>query len=78
MPLSSDMQIADFLSPTDVTSDVAATDKQQLLQELARKVSPVLDILRISFSPSCISHARFHQINRSACRFASGNPSTDG
>jgi nitrogen PTS system EIIA component len=45
MPPSSDMQIANFLSATDLTFDVAATDKQPLLQELARKVSSVLDML---------------------------------
>ena len=36
------MNIADFLSPTDVMIDVVAADKQKLLSELARKAGSIL------------------------------------
>lgn len=38
------MKISDFLSPTDVVTDVVAADKPQLLQELARKAGSALDV----------------------------------
>ena len=38
------MNIADFLSPTDVMIDVAAADKQKLLSELARKAAAIIDV----------------------------------
>jgi nitrogen PTS system EIIA component len=39
------MKILDFLSPIDVMTNVAASDKQQLLQELARKAGLIVDVL---------------------------------
>jgi hypothetical protein len=39
------MKILDFLSPIDVMTNVAASDKQQLLQELARKAGLIVDEL---------------------------------
>jgi nitrogen PTS system EIIA component len=39
------MNITQFLSPVDVTIDVAAADKQKLLLALARKVGTSLDLL---------------------------------
>jgi len=74
------MNIADFLSSTNVVIDVVAADKQKLLSELARKAGLMLDVLpeRI-FSELCkreelgstgvgggvaIPHARFHQVSR--------------
>jgi nitrogen PTS system EIIA component len=38
------MKIADFLSPSDVMIDVAATNKQKLLSALARKAGSILDL----------------------------------
>jgi nitrogen PTS system EIIA component len=38
------MKISDFLSSTDVMPDVAASDKQKLLLELARKCGSKLEI----------------------------------
>jgi nitrogen PTS system EIIA component len=38
------MNIADFLSPNDVTIDLAATDKQKLLSALARKAGEIVDV----------------------------------
>ena len=38
------MNIADFLSPNDVTIDVAAADKQKLLSALARKAGTIVDV----------------------------------
>jgi PTS system nitrogen regulatory IIA component len=72
------MNITDFLSPTEVISDVTAADKQKLLLELARKVGPIIDVKpdRV-FSELCkreelgstgvgggvaVPHARFHQV----------------
>jgi nitrogen PTS system EIIA component len=39
------MNITEFLSPADVTIDVAAADKNKLLLVLARKAGPSLDLL---------------------------------
>jgi PTS system nitrogen regulatory IIA component len=74
------MKILDFLSPTDVMTNVAASDKQQLLQELARKAGLIVDVLpdrvfaelqkREKLGSTgmgggvAIPHARFQQINR--------------
>jgi PTS system nitrogen regulatory IIA component len=38
------MKISDFLSPSEVLVNVRATDKRQLLQDLAQKAAPKLDI----------------------------------
>jgi nitrogen PTS system EIIA component len=38
------MKISDFLSSTDVTTDVVASDKHKLLEELARNAGAVLDV----------------------------------
>jgi PTS system nitrogen regulatory IIA component len=38
------MKIPDFLSPTDVIIDVAASNKQKLLLQLARKAGSILDM----------------------------------
>lgn len=74
------MKISDFLAPTDVTTDVVASDKQQLLQELARKAGSIVDVSpdlilselvkREEFGSTgmgggiAIPHARFHQVNK--------------
>jgi nitrogen PTS system EIIA component len=38
------MNIADFLSPSDVMVDVAAADKQKLLSALARKAGAIVNV----------------------------------
>ncbi len=38
------MKISDFLSPTDVMVDVRASDKRQLLRELAEKAASALNL----------------------------------
>jgi len=38
------MKISDFLSPTDVIVDAVASNKQQLLHDLAHKAASTLDI----------------------------------
>ncbi len=74
------MKISDFLSATDVTTDVAASDKQSLLAELAHKAGSVLDmppddilaelLKREELGSTgmgggvAIPHARFHQIDK--------------
>jgi PTS system nitrogen regulatory IIA component len=74
------MKILDFLSPIDVMTNVAASDKQQLLQELARKAGLIVDVLpnrifaelqkREELGSTgmgggvAIPHARFQQINK--------------
>jgi PTS system nitrogen regulatory IIA component len=74
------MKILDFLSPIDVMTNVAASDKQQLLQELARKAGLIVDVLpnrvfaelqkREQLGSTgmgggvAIPHARFQQINK--------------
>ncbi len=74
------MKISDFLSSADVIADVTLTDKQKLLEELARRAASVVDVLpeRI-LSELCkreqlgstgmgggvaIPHARFHQVDK--------------
>ena len=39
------MNIPDFLAPSDVMINVAAADKQKLLQVLARKAGSVVDVV---------------------------------
>ena len=74
------MKIADFLSPGDVMIDVAASDKQKLLQALARKAGSIVDVppehvlaelqRREELGSTGIGggvalpHARFHQIEK--------------
>jgi len=74
------MKISDFLSSAEVATDVAASDKQKLLEELARKAGAVLDVppdhilaellKREGLGSTgmgggvAIPHARFHQINK--------------
>lgn len=38
------MKISEFLSPTAVTADGAFSDKQKLLEELARKAGSIVDV----------------------------------
>jgi len=74
------MKIPDFLSPTDVMIDVAASDKQKLLLELARKAGSILELLPDSVFSGLIKreelgstgvgggvalpHARFQQVKK--------------
>ncbi len=74
------MQISDFLSLADVTVNVAASDKQMLLEELARRAGSAVDVLptlvlsellkREGLGSTGIGggvalpHARFHQVNK--------------
>jgi PTS system nitrogen regulatory IIA component len=74
------MKISDFLSPGDVVIDVSASDKQKLLQALARKAGSIVDVLpehvlaelqrREELGSTGIGggvalpHARFHQVDR--------------
>jgi len=74
------MKIPEFLSSTNVSVDVAATDKDQLLEELARRAAPVFDVLpdvilselvkREQLGSTgvgggvAIPHARFHQVTK--------------
>lgn len=74
------MKISDFLSATEVTTNVAASDKQELLEELARKAAAVLDLSSDHILAEllkreelgstgmgggvAIPHARFHQVNK--------------
>ena len=74
------MNIVDFLTPNDVTIDVAATDKQKLLSTLARKAGPIVDMQpqqvlaelekREELGSTgvgggvALPHARFHQVKK--------------
>ena len=74
------MKIQEFLSPTDVVIDVAASDKRKLLADLAQRAATRLDILpdrilsellkREDLGSTgvgggvAIPHARFHQALR--------------
>jgi PTS system nitrogen regulatory IIA component len=74
------MNISNFLAPSDVMIDVAAADKQKLLQALARKAGATVDVLpdhvmaelrkREELGSTgvgggvALPHARFHQVNR--------------
>lgn len=74
------MKVADLLSATNVTADLVAFDKQQLLHELARRAGAVVDVLpdRISAELAkrealgstgmgdgvAMPHARFHQVTK--------------
>ncbi len=74
------MQISDFLSSADVATGFAAADKQTLLEELARRAGPVVDVLPARIVAEllkreqlgstgmgggvAIPHARFHQVSK--------------
>lgn len=74
------MKISDFLSPSNVMIDVAAADKQKLLQALARKAGAIVDVLpeqvlaelqkREGLGSTgvgegvALPHARFHQVGK--------------
>lgn len=74
------MEIADFLSPSDVMIDVAAANKQKLLAALARKAGSILDVLPAHVLAElqkreelgstgvgggvALPHARFHQVGK--------------
>jgi len=74
------MNLADFLAPNDVMIDVAAADKQKLLQAIARKAGPIVDVQpdhvlaelrkREELGSTgvgggvALPHARFHQVSR--------------
>jgi PTS system nitrogen regulatory IIA component len=74
------MNISDFLAPSDVMIDVAAADKQKLLQTLARKAGSAVDVLpdrmltelrkREELGSTgvgggvALPHARFHQVGK--------------
>jgi nitrogen PTS system EIIA component len=76
----STMKISDFLSCADVTADVATSDKEKLLDQLARKAGPAVDVppqrilaelrKREALGSTgmgggvAIPHARFLQVNR--------------
>jgi PTS system nitrogen regulatory IIA component len=74
------MKISDFLSAADVTTDVAAPDKQKLLEELARRAGLAVDVLPALVlsellkreelgstgmgGGAALPHARFHQVDK--------------
>jgi nitrogen PTS system EIIA component len=74
------MNISDFLAPSDVMIDVAAADKQKLLQVLARKAGSIVNVVpdhllaelrkREGLGSTgvgggvALPHARLHQINK--------------
>jgi PTS system nitrogen regulatory IIA component len=74
------MKISDFLSSADVTTDVAASDKQKLLEELARRAGSAVDVLPALVLSALLNreglgstgigggvalpHARFHQVDK--------------
>jgi nitrogen PTS system EIIA component len=74
------MKISDFLSPSNVMIDVAAADKQKLLQALARKAGSIVDVLPEQLLAElqkreelgstgvgggvALPHARFHQVGK--------------
>jgi PTS system nitrogen regulatory IIA component len=74
------MKISDFLSSADVTTDVAAPDKQKLLEELARRAGLAVDVLPALVlsellkreelgstgmgGGAALPHARFHQVDK--------------
>ncbi len=74
------MKISEFLAASDVMTNVAAADKQKLLQVLARKAGAIIDVLpdhllaelrkREELGSTgvgggvALPHARFHQVSR--------------
>jgi len=74
------MKVSDFLSAADVTIDAAFADKQKLLEELARRAAPRVDLDSVLVLAElekreelgstgmgggvAVPHARFHQLRR--------------
>ncbi|MDR3421809.1 MAG: PTS sugar transporter subunit IIA [Xanthobacteraceae bacterium] len=74
------MKISDFLSPTAVSADATFSDKQRLLEALARKAGPAVNILpdrlladllkREQLGSTgmgggvAIPHARYHELEK--------------
>ena len=74
------MKVSDFLSAADVTIDAAFADKQKLLEELARRAAPRVDLDSVLILAElekreelgstgmgggvAVPHARFHQLRR--------------
>jgi PTS system nitrogen regulatory IIA component len=74
------MKVSDFLSSADVITDLAFADKQKLLEELARRAAPIVDVLPTLILSElskreqlgstgmgggvAIPHARFHQVGK--------------
>lgn len=74
------MKVSDFLSAADVTIDAAFADKQKLLEEVARRAGPAVDLDPVLILAElekreelgstgmgggvAVPHARFHQLHR--------------
>jgi nitrogen PTS system EIIA component len=74
------MKVSDFLSAADVTIDAAFADKQKLLEELARRAAPRVDLDPLLILAElekreelgstgmgggvAVPHARFHQLRK--------------
>jgi nitrogen PTS system EIIA component len=74
------MKVSDFLSAADVTIDAAFADKQKLLEELARRAAPRVDLDRLLILAEldkreelgstgmgggiAVPHARFQQLRQ--------------
>jgi nitrogen PTS system EIIA component len=74
------MKVSDFLSAADVTIDAAFADKQKLLEELARRAAPRVDLDPMLILAEldkreelgstgmgggvAVPHARFHQLRQ--------------
>jgi PTS system nitrogen regulatory IIA component len=74
------MKISDFLSPTEVLVNIRAADKQQLLQELARRAAALVNVPRDRIASEllkreelgstgmgdgvAIPHARFQELKK--------------
>jgi len=79
------MKVSDFLSAADVTIDAAFADKQKLLEELARRAAPAVDLDPALIlaelekreelgstgmgGGAAIPHARFHQLHKTFAIF---------
>ena len=74
------MKVSDFLSSADVMADAAFADKQKLLEDLARRAAPIVDVQPALILSElrkreqlgstgmgggvAIPHARFHQVQK--------------
>jgi nitrogen PTS system EIIA component len=74
------MKVSDFLAAADVTTDAAFADKQKLLEELARRAAPRVDLDALLILAElekreelgstgmgggvAVPHARFHQLRK--------------
>jgi PTS system nitrogen regulatory IIA component len=74
------MKISDFLLPANVTADAAYSDRQRVLEALAQKAGPIVDVLADRILADllkreqlgstgvgggvAIPHARYHQIEK--------------